>query len=104
MLQRGDTFINNVIMVISETPEGVIIAVRVSPGAKAFAIAGRDDWTGDIIVKVKSKAQDGKANQELVKELGKRLSAEIHLVAGQKSRRKKLLVKSDINTIQRLIG
>lgn len=88
---------------INKTPQGVVINVRVVPGSKDFSIAGEDEWTGDIKVKVKSKAIEGKANQELVTELGKRLSAEVKIISGHKSRRKALLATTDIDSVKRLI-
>ena len=88
---------------IKETPEGAVINVRVLPGSKDFSIAGTDEWTGDVKIRVKSKALEGKANRELVSELGKRLSAEVKIISGHKSRRKAVLVASDIGSVKRLI-
>ncbi|MCK4327186.1 MAG: YggU family protein [Candidatus Diapherotrites archaeon] len=89
--------------VIKQTPKGAVINVRVVPGSKEFQIAGEDEWTGDIKVKVKSKAIEGKANQELVTELGKMLSAEVKIISGHKSRRKALLTAKDADSVKRLI-
>ncbi|MFC2175267.1 DUF167 domain-containing protein [archaeon] len=88
---------------IKQTPEGVVIEVRVIPGSKDFSIAGEDEWTGDIKIKVKSKALEGKANQELVNELGKRLSAEVKIISGHKSRRKALLAVTSIDSVNKLV-
>ncbi len=93
----------NVIQVIKQAPEGAIIRVHVVPGSKAFAVAGEDPWTGEIKIKVKGKATEGKANQELVTELGKRLSAKVKIISGHRSRHKTLLVETDADTIKRLV-
>ncbi len=103
MLQRGNTPYTVVVEVIAETPEGVIITVHVVPGSKSFAVVGTDKWTQDVKVKLKNKAIGGKANHELVSELGKALSAEVKIISGHKSRRKKLLISSDIISVKKLI-
>lgn len=87
---------------IKQTPRGTVIDVHVVPNSKAFAIAGMD-WNGDIKIKVKSKANKGKANEELVTELRKRLSAEVEIITGHKSRQKSLLIKTDATTVKRLV-
>jgi len=92
-----------VIEVITKVPNGTTITVHVVPGSKSFAIAGTDEWTDDIKIKLKNKANGGKANQELVSELGKILSAEVKIISGHKSRRKKLLIASDVISVKKLI-
>lgn len=54
---------------------------------------GFSPWTNSIRVKVKAKALEGKANKELCEELGKLFSAKARIVAGHKSRGKKILVE-----------
>lgn len=61
--------------------------VRVVPNAKAFSVSLKD---GVWKVHVKAKAEDGKANCELVEELSQALGASVSIVAGAKSRRKAL--------------
>lgn len=84
-----------------QTPEGVIINVRVVPNSKQFAV--NIDEAGNIKIKLKNKAMEGKANQELVRELGKRLSAEVKIISGHKTRRKTILVANDIESVKKLI-
>ena len=85
-------------------PNGTIITVHVVPGSKSFAVVGTDEWTDDIKIKIKNKANEGKANHELVSELGKLLSADVKIISGFKSRRKKLLIAADVISVKKLIG
>ena len=87
---------------IRQHPDGVTFTVHVVPGASGFSIAGTDEWTGDIKIRLKNKATEGKANQELTEELGRILSADVKIITGHKSRRKTLLAETDIHSIQRL--
>lgn len=80
-----------------------MVSVHVVPGSKHFSVAGEDEWTGDIKIKVKAKPNDGKANLELCQELGKMLSAEVKIINGHKSRRKTLLIQTDADTVKRLV-
>ena len=84
---------------IKQDPKGVIITVHVVPGSKAFAVVGKEEWTDDIKIKIKNKANEGKANQELISELGKMLSAKVKIISGHRSRRKTLLVEKDIDSV-----
>lgn len=88
---------------IKQSPKGAIISVHVVPGSRCFSIAGAEDWTGDIKVRLKSRASEGKANQELTEELGKTLSAEVKIISGFKSRRKVLLAQTDAESAKKLM-
>ena len=88
---------------IKPAPKGAIITVRIVPGSKAFAVAGEDEWTGETKIKVKSKAMGGKANQELLTELGRLLSAKVKIVTGHKARHKVLLAETDANSVGNLL-
>ena len=88
---------------IKQTPQGAQVTVHVVPGSSSFSVVGMDEWTGDIKIKVKAKATNGKANQELINELRKMLSADVKIILGHKSRRKTLLVAGDVALTKKLV-
>lgn len=65
----------------------MIAEVTVIPNSRKFSVSVKDD---KVRITLKSPPEQNKANLELVKELSKRLKADACLVAGQKSRHKKL--------------
>lgn len=76
---------------ITETNDCLLIAITVQPGAKTSEIEGIDPFRGTLGVKVKSLAQKGKANQELINLLSSKLDVpqfNINIVKGEKSRQK----------------
>jgi hypothetical protein len=77
-----------------ETAQGTLLPVQVVPQGKEFAVIGFDEWSGALKIRLRAKAEKGKANQELVEELRKIFSAKVEIAAGQKSQRKKLLVRA----------
>jgi uncharacterized protein (TIGR00251 family) len=79
---------------LSETPEGVRVAVRAIPRAGTNALAGVRE--GRLVVKVTAAPEDGKANAAIVKLLSKawRIPARrIELVSGAAAREKLLLLR-----------
>lgn len=62
--------------------------VKVDPDSDSFEI--RTDTITRI--KLESKAENGKANTELIAELGKILGNKPGIVSGHKSRRKKIMI------------
>ena len=89
-----------------ETPKGVIIKIKVTPGAKSFKIEGTDAWTNELKIRLKSQPQGGKANLELTTHLSKLLSSQVAIITGHKSSRKTLLIESRDceKVIKKLIG
>ncbi len=64
----------------------VRIKVRVTPSGGRDAIEG---WRGDVLlVRVKAAAEDGKANEAVVRLLGRALRAPVRLLAGGTRRTK----------------
>ena len=67
----------------------MIIHVAVKPGSVEQEISKADDW--NFVVKLKSRAEDNKANIELVKLLAKHFNTaqkNISIIRGKKSRKK----------------
>ncbi|MDD5023254.1 MAG: DUF167 domain-containing protein [Candidatus ainarchaeum sp.] len=76
------------------------LAIKVVPNSKAFRIQNKN---GEIIVNTKSKAEDNKANLEIIKNIGKILNRKIRLLKGLKNRRKVIFIENgketDIQTL-----
>ena len=67
--------------------------LEVIPNSKEFKIAGYNPWTKALKIKVRGKALKGEANKELVKNLEKLLQTKIKIIAGEKSRKKKVFLE-----------
>jgi uncharacterized protein YggU (UPF0235/DUF167 family) len=61
----------------------VIINVRVKTGYKKFSVEKGEPW----IIRVKSRAENNRANAEIIKELSKEYG-KIRIIRGLKSRNK----------------
>lgn len=77
---------------VSEGKDGTFVRVEVSPGSKKVGF-GYNEWRKAIEVKVKSPAQSGKANRELLKLLSDVLG-QAEIVSGEKSRVKTVKVSA----------
>lgn len=74
-------------------PQGVLLPVRASAGAKENAVRGRQE--GALKVSVTQAPEQGKANKALIQVLGKELGLKrstIRLHSGETSRLKKFLI------------
>lgn len=76
-----------------ETPEGIILPVKVTPKANQNAICG---WENDELkVKVSACPEKGSANEALLSFLSKTLKigkSQIHLISGSTSRHKRIRI------------
>ncbi len=77
-------------MEIQETDQGLIVSVRVRPDSPGFRLSLNGD---EIILELASPPQEGRANQEIMRELSKLLRCEVRILSGLKSRKKLLLLK-----------
>lgn len=82
------------------TPEGVVLPVKLIPGAGRDEIAG---WENDALkVRITAVPEKGKANAHLIKFLAKTLKvpkSAITIMQGEKNRQKTLLIKGDAEAI-----
>ena len=80
---------------MKEQDDGILINIEVKPGAETTRIEGIDEWRGSIEVRLKARAEKGKANKELTQLLSSMLalpSSSIVIVGGKKSRRKSIKI------------
>lgn len=80
---------------MKEQDDGILINIEVKPGAGTTRIEGVDEWRGSIDVRLKARAEKGKANKELIQLLSSKLalpSSNIVIVGGKKSRQKSIKV------------
>ena len=76
---------------VTEEDDGVLLNIEVKPGSKTAGIEGIDEWRRSIEVRIKARAEKGKANKELIKLLSSLLSlpsSSFIIVKGEKSRLK----------------
>jgi uncharacterized protein (TIGR00251 family) len=75
-------------------PEGVVLPIRAQPGARKAGLLG--EYNGALKVAVTAPPEDGKANDaivELLRRTFKLKRSQVELIAGAKSREKKVLLK-----------
>ncbi len=68
---------------------GVLISITAKPNSRAFNAMIDENR---IVICLKSRPEDNKANIELIKELKRLLKKEVSIVSGEKSKKKKLLI------------
>jgi len=75
-------------------PDGIVLSIRVQPGARKNSINGVHD--GALKVSVQATPEDGKANNAIMELLKKSLGIkknQIQMLSGQTSRNKKILIR-----------
>ncbi len=82
---------------VTEHPEGTVIAVLVTPGAKdARLFCSFHPWRNALECHIHSPAQKGKANRELVERCAEWFSVpvrSISILSGEGSSRKRILIR-----------
>lgn len=80
---------------VREVPDGVILDLEITPGAKETEIYGYNQWRKRIEVRVSERAQKGRANDKLISFFSKLLrinSGNINIVTGLTNSKKSLKV------------
>lgn len=81
-------------MLFELTSKGILLNAVVASNAKKFEI--KIDEQGNCLkIRAKQKAMNGKANEEIEKNLGKIFKAKATIVSGLHSKRKKILLNSN---------
>jgi len=65
--------------------EKTVISAHIKPNKKKFRIHKKD---GNIIIEVTEKAEKGKANAELIKQLSRKLKCKVRILKGATSSKK----------------
>lgn len=89
---------------LSSHPKGTLVALYIQPGASRNEVSGEHNER--LKLKIKAQPQDGEANQELLNFLSDLLGIakrKIHLVQGETSRQKLVLVELPPEEIERLL-
>lgn len=79
---------------LSGTPDGTLLLVRVSPGARKSEIMG--ETGGRLRIRLQAPPVDGKANRELARFIARELGMKknhVTLASGERSREKTLLLR-----------
>ena len=70
----------------------MIVEVSVIPNSRKFSISLKD---GRVRIHLTSPPENNRANLELIKELSKRLDADVRILSGHTSKRKRLEIGTD---------
>ncbi len=73
-----------------ETPQGLIVSVRVKPDSSCFRLSKKGE---ELVLELTSTPRDGKANQEIMRELPELLGCGVRILRGSRSKKKLLLIK-----------
>lgn len=79
---------------LSEHPKGTLLLLYIQPGASRTEICGEHD--GRLKIKIKAPPRDGEANaalKEFLSDFFKISKSRVHLVQGESSRQKTVLVE-----------
>jgi len=86
----------------------ILIAVHVTPNASQSCLLGYDQWTKNLKIAVRAKAEGGRANNAVMHVIAELLGVpknDINIVAGQKSRTKKIMISGhDIQLIKKALS
>ncbi len=82
---------------VKKANDGILVDIEVSTNSKKFEISGYDEWRKEIIVRITSIPQKGKANKEIIKEFTKLTKSPVEIISGLKSQHKTLKIY-DIST------
>jgi uncharacterized protein (TIGR00251 family) len=80
---------------VRQTSEGVVLDLEISPGAKETAVHGYNPWRKRIEVRLSERAQEGKANEQLISFLSDLFhvnSRDVRIITGFANSKKSLLI------------
>ncbi len=87
---------------ISEGDGGFYLDIKVSAGSSENLIKGIDPWRDKLVIHVKERAKDGKANRAIIQLLAEELCVshdDVHIVKGKRSDRKRVFIAVDKDDI-----
>ncbi len=77
---------------ITETDDGILVDIEVSPKSKKFEVIGYNQWREKIEIRIKSVPQKGKANKEIVNKFSDITGSQVEIISGLKSQHKTIKV------------
>jgi len=77
---------------LSNIEKGVNLNLKVRPNSQCFALREFDASKNELRVNVRSPAQRGKANKELLKKFKKIFGSSVEIIKGKKSDKKIVLI------------
>lgn len=78
-----------------EQNDGILLKVEIKPNSKTTGIEGVDEWRRCVKVRIKARAEKGKANMELIDLLSSSLSlpsSSIIIIKGERSHQKTIKI------------
>jgi len=78
---------------LRECDEGTLMDIEVIPSSGKSMVAGYDPWRRRVVVKIKERAEGGRANRELIKLFSSKFDSDVIIVKGSKSKMKTILIK-----------
>ncbi len=95
-MSHADKMIQKIVSALTETDDGVIIDIDVTPGSrKKLVPSGYNEWRNRIEVKLTKPPVDGKANKELIESISDILSIpkkNITIISGSTNSKKSVKV------------
>ena len=93
-------------VLLTDTPKGIVLAVRALPGSKKNEVRGIQD--GALKVCVTQAPEKGRANKAIRKQLAESLNlraSQIELISGETDSRKKFLLRDvELESLRKTIG
>ncbi len=96
---------------LHRSEEGVYLDISVSPNSSRDHIERVDQWRNRLKVFVKSKTQNGKANQSIIELIAEEFgikSSTVSIVKGRRSDKKRLFIDMDkgqaVLLLQKILG
>lgn len=80
---------------VRQTPDGVILDLEISPGARKTAVHGYNPWRKRIEIRLSERAQKGKANDQLItflSDLFNVKSINVQIITGLTSSKKSVVI------------
>jgi uncharacterized protein (TIGR00251 family) len=83
--------------------ESTHIDIAVSPNAKSTGVKGFDPWRKRIMVEVKERPLQNRANREIVDFFSKLFNADVKIVSGARSSQKTLEIHIQADEVRRAL-
>ena len=84
-----------------KTAEGVVLELHVKPNSKEFKI---ETTNHEYVISCRERPEKGRVNKELMKELSRVFKRRVEIIAGFRSRQKRVLIRDiDVNEVRRAV-